>query len=245
MLLRRITKHVRDQNWFAVFLDFLIVVVGILIAFQITNWSEGRSNNQLTNDYYQRLVADINTSISELNKQELVATTGIEKIDAFTLALNDPDTSDADLVAITNDFFTDGLRLTGFYTTSATFDDLSATGNLGLISNPVLRNALINLHTGYKNKQEDSLVNTDWLLPFEASLIEQFDWLRYDEITAHHFPHKTDQQLAAEIRAAQDILRRKAAHHYWYHQSMMYGYKKTIIEARDVLKVIEAELGAQ
>ena len=43
MLLRRITKHVQDQNWFAVGLDFTIVVVGILIAFQITNWSEAQS----------------------------------------------------------------------------------------------------------------------------------------------------------------------------------------------------------
>ena len=42
MLLRSITKHVKDQNWFAVLLDFLIVVVGILIAFQITNWNEMR-----------------------------------------------------------------------------------------------------------------------------------------------------------------------------------------------------------
>ena len=43
MLLRSLTKHVRDQNWFAVALDFFIVVVGILIAFQITNWNEART----------------------------------------------------------------------------------------------------------------------------------------------------------------------------------------------------------
>lgn len=42
MLLRSLTKHIREQNWFAVFLDFFIVVVGILIAFQITNWNEER-----------------------------------------------------------------------------------------------------------------------------------------------------------------------------------------------------------
>ena len=34
----------KDQNWFAVFLDFFIVVVGILIAFQITEWNEGRQD---------------------------------------------------------------------------------------------------------------------------------------------------------------------------------------------------------
>lgn len=42
MLLRNITKHVKDQNWFAVSIDFFIVVAGILIALQITNWSEAR-----------------------------------------------------------------------------------------------------------------------------------------------------------------------------------------------------------
>ena len=32
MLLRSITKHVKDQNWFAVFIDFLIVVFGVYIG---------------------------------------------------------------------------------------------------------------------------------------------------------------------------------------------------------------------
>jgi len=43
MILRSLTKHVKEQNWFAVLVDFLIVVVGILMAFQITNWSEQRT----------------------------------------------------------------------------------------------------------------------------------------------------------------------------------------------------------
>jgi len=42
VLLRRITKHVKDQNWFAVALDFIVVVVGILIAFQISSMAERR-----------------------------------------------------------------------------------------------------------------------------------------------------------------------------------------------------------
>ena len=39
MLLRSITKHVSDQNWFAVFIDFLIVVVGVFIGIQVANWN--------------------------------------------------------------------------------------------------------------------------------------------------------------------------------------------------------------
>ena len=43
MLLRRITKHVTEQNWFAVFLDFTIVVVGVFIGIQVANWNEARA----------------------------------------------------------------------------------------------------------------------------------------------------------------------------------------------------------
>jgi len=58
MILRRFTKHVKDQNWFAVALDFFIVVVGILIAFQITNWSEERSEHAQHEVYIGRLHDD-------------------------------------------------------------------------------------------------------------------------------------------------------------------------------------------
>ena len=55
MLLRRITKHVKDQNWFAVALDFFIVVVGILIAFQITNWNDTRQSHAAERALLERL----------------------------------------------------------------------------------------------------------------------------------------------------------------------------------------------
>ena len=59
MLLRRVTQHVKDQNWFAVALDFAIVVAGILIAFQITNWNEDRALTKRTNKLVERLETDI------------------------------------------------------------------------------------------------------------------------------------------------------------------------------------------
>jgi hypothetical protein len=59
MLLRRLTKHIKEQNWFAVGLDFVIVVMGILIAFQITTWSESRKNIELEKKYLNRLHEEI------------------------------------------------------------------------------------------------------------------------------------------------------------------------------------------
>lgn len=44
MLLRRITEHVKAQNWTAVFIDLVIVVVGVFIGIQVANWNEVRNN---------------------------------------------------------------------------------------------------------------------------------------------------------------------------------------------------------
>ena len=46
MILRRIKAHVEKENWFAVFLDFCIVVVGVFIGLQVANWNEARSENE-------------------------------------------------------------------------------------------------------------------------------------------------------------------------------------------------------
>lgn len=63
MILRRLTKHVKDQNWFAVVLDFLIVIVGILIAFQITNWNEARKDRIEAAASRERLIADLRADL--------------------------------------------------------------------------------------------------------------------------------------------------------------------------------------
>lgn len=72
MLLRSLTKHVREQNWFAVGIDFLIVIVGILIAFQITTWKEDYANRTGLQKALERLDKEVslNIEISDLILQD-------------------------------------------------------------------------------------------------------------------------------------------------------------------------------
>jgi hypothetical protein len=42
VILRRLTEHVRRQDWFAVFLDFVIVVLGVFVGIQVSNWNAAR-----------------------------------------------------------------------------------------------------------------------------------------------------------------------------------------------------------
>jgi hypothetical protein len=43
MILRRVIKHFRNQEWTAIFLDFIIVVVGVFVGLQVANWNEARA----------------------------------------------------------------------------------------------------------------------------------------------------------------------------------------------------------
>ncbi|NOX96425.1 MAG: hypothetical protein GXP04_15435 [Alphaproteobacteria bacterium] len=55
MLLRRITEHVKAQNWFAVGLDFLIVVIGVFVGLQVSNWNDARLLKDRTIKVVERL----------------------------------------------------------------------------------------------------------------------------------------------------------------------------------------------
>ena len=65
MILRRLTQHVKDQNWFAVALDFVIVVAGILIAFQITHWSAARQDNLIYQQARTRVIEEAKAKFAQ------------------------------------------------------------------------------------------------------------------------------------------------------------------------------------
>ncbi|NNE40943.1 MAG: hypothetical protein HKN14_08495 [Marinicaulis sp.] len=67
MLLRRITEHVKAQNWTAVALDFVIVVVGVFMGLQVQEWSNARAFDAQESAYLSELRAEIeaNNAISQ------------------------------------------------------------------------------------------------------------------------------------------------------------------------------------
>ena len=69
MLLRRITKHVKEQSWFAVGLDFVIVVVGVFIGLQVANWNDGRASKLAYLQALDRAEVEISENISFIDSE--------------------------------------------------------------------------------------------------------------------------------------------------------------------------------
>jgi hypothetical protein len=77
MILRRITQHVREQNWTAIAIDFLIVVVGVFIGIQVSNWNETRNEIARERLLLGELRAELAESIEQLTiKQNAYAQVG-------------------------------------------------------------------------------------------------------------------------------------------------------------------------
>jgi hypothetical protein len=58
MLLRRVINHVRKQEWTAIGIDFLIVVLGVFVATQVANWNNDRAARSAERGTLIRLYED-------------------------------------------------------------------------------------------------------------------------------------------------------------------------------------------
>ena len=68
MILRRVIEHVREQNWTAVGIDFVIVVVGVFLGFQVTSWNESRKDLAREAVYLRGIAEDLRGDIAEMDE---------------------------------------------------------------------------------------------------------------------------------------------------------------------------------
>lgn len=91
MILRRIAKGIKEQDWFVVSVEVAIVVVGIFIGLQVDDWNEGRKNQSLEAYYLDTLERDIQTSINEVTDSLEDSKTHMQNLIAFKNALDHRD----------------------------------------------------------------------------------------------------------------------------------------------------------
>ena len=69
MVIRRIREHVGAHNWFAVGIDLAIVVVGVFIGIQVSNWNEARIQDAQAREFRQRLISEIDFNRLQYGQQ--------------------------------------------------------------------------------------------------------------------------------------------------------------------------------
>lgn len=138
LLLRRITEHVKAQNWTAVALDFVIVVVGVFIGIQVANWNETQQEHKQATGFLGRLEADFIQQLERSDRsiaghqQSLHATARL--IDGITSGAFDEKAILTDI-----DLATDVMTPPG---PSTAFQEFVSSGKTDLIRSDALRSTL-------------------------------------------------------------------------------------------------------
>lgn len=141
MILRRISQHLKDQNWTAIVLDFFIVVIGVYVGIQADNWNESRKETALERNYLERLHQDVKDSIA-INDIQVEFMQGHGNQASLVLSsLKACSIQEQDK----NDFANGLFHLGKIYTVPMvrrTIDELIATGRMYTIHNIDIRTQL-------------------------------------------------------------------------------------------------------
>jgi len=152
MILRRLSQSLKDQNWAAISIEFVLLVLGVFLGIQVANWNAERETNQKSAIFTERLKADLRGEdwtyqfLIAYNREVLAnANRAVEALDG-KVALSD----EALLVS--------AYRATQYHNRNqrgSTFDEMISTGSIELIRDPTLRDTAVRL---YKLTLFDNLV---------------------------------------------------------------------------------------
>jgi len=95
MILRRLTENLRGQNWTAIAIEFLIVVTGVFIGTQVSNWNQVRLEKQATTRMLEQLQPELRSQLEFFDGVAIYFATSRRYADeAFAGWRNDPKVSD-------------------------------------------------------------------------------------------------------------------------------------------------------
>jgi hypothetical protein len=141
MILRRVIDHVKHQNWTAVALDFVIVVMGVFIGIQVSNWNEARKTSSAQSALLERLDDEFEALEPVLSRwvDEMQATTASTAAVVNALRVEAPPN---DLAAFRKDLAQANF-VRSMPALPANYIALVSSGGIASIENDRLRVALI------------------------------------------------------------------------------------------------------
>ena len=169
MLLRSITKHVSEQNWVAVAIDFVIVVVGVFIGIQVANLNEARIETQQSKHFTARLIDDLQLEAWGLVFAREYYSDVLAGADRAISALEGRSTLSNEELLI------NAYRASQYKSAPAareTFNELTSIGAISLIRDESLRNLAISLYevTEFEEKRTDEERNNPYRQLFRMIL---------------------------------------------------------------------------
>ena len=132
MIPRRLYEHVKSHNWFAVVIDIVVVVVGVFIGIQVSNWNADRLARNTDKSYIERIRDDLASGVQSLQQEvryyRAVKAAALDALEGFEKPADQLD----------EQFLIDAYnasRLINRTVDRSTFDQILSTGAMNSIQN--------------------------------------------------------------------------------------------------------------
>lgn len=181
MILRRLSQHLREQNWTAIAIEFVLLVVGVFLGIQVANWNDDRVDRKSERDYLERLQLEIVEILPQAQAAQASLAdraARIEELRAFLATGEGMDALDErHCVAAGRSHI---YAATIFY--PPTIRELISTGRILLIREPQVRSAILSFdqaHTDLSQLRTDIQIDRRVLARHYPELIDSglsSDW---------------------------------------------------------------------
>ncbi len=147
MILDNLSRAIRTQNWLAAGIEFVIVIAGVVIGFQINAWNEGRADRADEDRYLMQVDADLAHDLNRIDHfLELYAaqTAAAERVIGYHEMSGAVDLAAyyADVIAV--------LYFEEHVPRYASLDALLGSGDVALITDERILTRLLEINLAYE-----------------------------------------------------------------------------------------------
>ena len=241
-MLSRLRRNLAEANYGALALELIVVIVGILVAFQIDRWAEERRDRAQEAQYLERLRADLRFEVELMEQGIEFADSRIAAVRLLESIANDPSVAAEEPVGTLSALERATWR--SFPHISAyVYTELQTTGNLSLIQSEALRKDLAEY---YSYIRFESMIGLD--LETQRQFARQTaGMLTMDELIGieDRQPQQNDITAARAIAIAEEFAMRREAVNLLPSIAQHHAFNRNVIEnSRDKAKQIIATLDA-
>ncbi|MBL0164133.1 MAG: hypothetical protein IPP82_11000 [Xanthomonadales bacterium] len=153
MILRRLTEHLKHQHWTAIGIELVIVVLGVFLGMQVSNWNESRRDHDREGAYLSRIAAELDESVLSIQRSNALTRERMALDQLLLDTVVKPELVRAEpghfIYAMTRGGYTFTPNVHGY-----TFEEIKSSGDLGIFSDPQLSLDLMAFYADVQQKAQ-------------------------------------------------------------------------------------------
>ncbi len=86
MILRKLSQSFKEQNWVAIWIEFILLVAGVFLGIQVANWNEDRANRNAETRHLEEIAEDLRADVAVF---DLIRTSALLRISSIDYILGE------------------------------------------------------------------------------------------------------------------------------------------------------------